>query len=105
MRLGGWWRLWIALSVVYGALVSIYTWNAFPTLAALEHEPEFITQMASEAQAALKVEPRKRPKEHKATEDESSMKFEILGASQSDEDIVKLEMPNGHIFKVASHLT
>ena len=29
-RLAGWWRLWIVLTVIYGGLVSGFTWMTWP---------------------------------------------------------------------------
>lgn len=93
------------VSVVYGVLVAIYTWNSFPSLETLKHEPGYLALMLREANEALKVEPRTLPKDKKAPTEMSLREFLILGERGPDKDVTPLEMPNGHVFSVAAHLT
>lgn len=55
MRLGGWWRLWLVATGLYGVLVAIVFWQAWrsPTLEGIAHQESFKFRMSNEAQAVL----------------------------------------------------
>jgi len=53
MRLGGWWRLWLALAAVYAAVVALVVAATWPNIESVEHHPSFLYRMSESAQAVL----------------------------------------------------
>lgn len=51
--LGGWWRLWIVLAVIYGGLIAAYTWLSWPVVSHVSHAPGFLKRMSPEALAVV----------------------------------------------------
>jgi hypothetical protein len=112
-HLGGWWRLWIVLTFLYGVLVASYTGMYWPEVSRISHHPAFIYRMSPEARAVLS-----RPKSLAeleqalveadragATEKAREVSQEILRIRKRDnwEDVpLVLEMPNGYQLQVAS---
>lgn len=106
VKLGGWWRVWIAISVLYGGVVAAYSWHTFPTLKALGHENTYVSLMSREAQDILRVEPRRRPfKPSRPDLSEKSVLYKIERDLYDDRDITRVVMPNGHEFEIASHVS
>ena len=99
MKLGGWWRLWVALSIMYGLLVAVYTFNTFPSLETIPHQDEYLSMMSTEAHeiVAIKPLPRSLPSVAKG-----EMEFAILGPGPDERF---LSMSNGFTFTLAGHLT
>lgn len=100
-HLGGWWRLWIVLAVIYGGLVVTYTWLSWPEVSNVSHEPNFLKQMSSEALAVVN-----RPKTL------AELENALIAADRSGDtenarklaqeirrrrDVVDVQMPDGRI--------
>jgi len=99
MKLGGWWRLWIALSVIYGCFVAIYTFNTFPSLEIISHQDEYLLMMSTQAQQIVATEARPLPPPPTA---KGLMEFQVYGRGP---DVRFLSMPNGFTLSLAGHLT
>ena len=111
-NLGGWWRLWIVLSVIYAGLVVVYTAGRWPDLSQVSHHPAFIFQMTPQAQIVIN-----RPKSLAELEQalieadrngdtqnarDFAMRIQEIRKNDNWEDAPRLlEMPNGHRFEVA----
>lgn len=90
MRMRGWWRLWIVASVIYGAIIVVFTWEQFPNVTDTPWEDSHIRLLSDKT-------------------------LEILGGhaqSPFSADTPKwkrapiiLEMPNGHTFEVHGNTT
>lgn len=53
LRLPGWWRLWIFLSVVWLVAVGAFSYAAWPSENQAEHHPAFIYQLESKQRELL----------------------------------------------------
>lgn len=111
-QLGGWWRLWIVLTLIYGCAVAAFTWISWPEVSRIPHDPAFLKQMSSDAVLILE-----RPKNlseleralveadrAKNTEFARKLAQQIVRLRESpkwQQDPMVLEMPNGHEFQVA----
>jgi hypothetical protein len=110
--LGGWWRLWIVLTMVYGGLVATYTGLSWPEVSHISHDPSFLKQMSPEALAIIN-----RPKtltdleqafvaadRASATENARKLAQEVRRQQELPEwerAPLVLSMPNGYEFQVA----
>jgi hypothetical protein len=82
VNLGGWWRLWIAMSLVYGIAIGAIAFTSWPNLSSIAHHPSFDYRLPPPAAAVLN-----RP---------------VKKDAQGWEDApILLEMPNRHQFHVA----
>ncbi len=54
MRLGGWWRLWIAASALYAVGIIANTAFLWPDVDDIVHHPSFTYRMPEQAQAVLR---------------------------------------------------
>jgi hypothetical protein len=99
MKLGGWWRLWIALSVIYGCLVAVYTFNTFPNLENTPHSDEYLSMMSTQAKQIISIKARPLPPPPKG---ESGLEPLFMGRGPDERF---LSMPNGFTFTLAGHLT
>jgi hypothetical protein len=111
-QLGGWWRLWIVLTLIYGCAVAGFTWISWPEVSRVPHDPAFLKQMSSDAVLILE-----RPKtlselesalveadRAKNTEFARELAQKIVRLREApkwQQDPIVLEMPNGHEFQVA----
>lgn len=89
-RLGGWWRLWIVASVIYGAIVVVFTWNTFPRMENISYEKDHLKSLSDRTLQILggHVQPQ-------APSD----------TPQWARSPIILEMPNGHTFEVLGNTT
>lgn len=110
--LGGWWRLWIVVSVIYGGLVAAYTWMLWPEVSRVQHDARFIKQMSPGALAVLEAPKTIAELERALIEaDRSGATEQARTLARRIRDLregrewetapIVLEMPNGHEFKVA----
>ncbi len=102
MKLGGWLRMWIVLSGLYGGFVVIYTWNTFPTLATMPHEDTYLSLMSREAQDIVSIPAKPREVKSESKAEPPLMQFAIL---KPPPDEIPLRLPNGFTFNLAGHLT
>jgi hypothetical protein len=79
MRLSGWHRLWVFISAIYLIVVVAYSFYAFPKPEKVVHKDEFYTKLSSKSLDMIVG--RGQAKE----------------ISISNQDVRKVEMPNGHI--------
>jgi hypothetical protein len=56
LRLAGWWRLWILLSAVWLAVVSAFSYAAWPSEGQVPHHPAFIYQLDLKQRELLAAE-------------------------------------------------
>ena len=52
-RLGGWWQLWIALTVMWTIVVITYGWINLPRAHQMPHNPQFLSKLSSHAASIL----------------------------------------------------
>ena len=114
MRLGGWWRLWMAAAAVYGVAVATVTAMSWPGTPQIVHHPSFTYRMSAPALAVLNRPNPKSTAELEralvaadragATDEAKSIAREIQKrrAEPWTNDPIILEMPNGHEFQVAA---
>ena len=102
MKIGGWWRFWIAISAIYGSAVAAYTWDTFPTLSSAKQWGDYLSRMAPEAQAILRIEPERRPFKPESRVDERSPLAAIDRVLYDDRVIDRIKMPDGNHLEVAS---
>lgn len=113
MKLGGWWRLWIAVAGIYAAVVVSLAVRDFPEISSIHHHPSFVSQLSKESQSVLTRPPqsptiemeRKFAEALRSGETAKARLYELeLKQLKStrfwESDNLVLEMPNGHIFSV-----
>lgn len=81
MKLGGWWRLWIVLTAIYGAVVVAFFISEWPSPAKVPHGPWLTYRMSAESQRLLQAPSLWDGYVHKA-------------------DSIKVMGPNGHSFEL-----
>jgi hypothetical protein len=116
MRLGGWTRLWMAVTVAYGAVVVAIAIVFWPSLLTIPHDPTFLDRLSSEAAAGVR---RPMPKtmrqleEELLTADEAGRADEVRRlvreikerrAQPVKDEAITLELPNGHRLLLAGSL-
>ena len=74
LRLPGWWRLWIFLSLIWLVAVGAFSYAAWPSENQSEHHPAFIYQLESKQR-------------------------ELLATDSSTPVGIEVEMPNGYRLK------
>ena len=89
-RLGGWWRLWIVVSVIYGVIVVVFTWDNYPHVERISYDETHLKRLSDQTLLILsgRVQPpipADTPKWARAP--------------------IILEMPNGHTFEVLGNTT
>ena len=89
-RLGGWWRLWIVASVVYGAIIAVFTWNSYPRVGSISYEASHLKLLSDRTLLILggRVQP----------------PIPADTPKWAHGPII-LEMPNGHKFEVLGNTT
>jgi|SRR6266542_3854931 len=90
VRLGGWWRLWIVGSALYGVIVATLTWDTFPQVETIPYDESQLKLLSNETRAILRGL------------DQPSATAKEFGFAA---DLKVLEMPNGHRFEVVSTTT
>src|SRR5438552_15161404 len=107
-NLGGWWRLWIAYTVVSGIVVVSLTAAWYPTLEQVPDHPAFHYQMSKEALAILDRPPLPSTAELEkrlidadrrgAKEEATKLAREIVERRKQpwSGDPIIVSMPNGH---------
>ena len=84
-RLGGWWRLWIAVTAIYGAVVGAFTWQTLPRVENTPYDANHLRRMSDRSLEILAGQTR-------SPQIQDNPKWK-------DAPII-LEMPNGHSFEV-----
>lgn len=115
MKLGGWWRLWIAVSAIYGIGVIAFTALAWPDVAQISDHPSFRDRMPSEAKSVMdRIQPKPLPDLIRAlreadrtgaVEEAKHLANEISDRKSHPglaEPIV-IEMPNGYTIEIAGN--
>jgi len=90
MLVGGWWRLWIVASVIYGAIVAVFTWNSYPRVESISYEASHLKLLSD--RTLLILGGRVQPPIPADT-------------PKWGRDPIILEMPNGHKFEVLGNTT
>ncbi len=110
--LGGWWRLWIVLTLIYGGAVTAFTWMSWPDVSRISHDPAFLKQLSADAVLILE-RPKTLPELERAlveadraknTEFARNLAQQIIRLREApkwQQAPKVLEMPNGHEFQVA----
>lgn len=90
-RLGGWWRLWIVASVIYGAIIAVITWNSFPSVESISYETSHLKRLSDRTLQILggRVQP----------------PIPADTPNWARDPPIILEMPNGHTFEVLGNTT
>jgi hypothetical protein len=52
-RLGGWWQLWMTLTVMWTIVVITYGWMNLPRAQQMPHNPQFLSKLSNEASSIL----------------------------------------------------
>src|SRR3990172_4275239 len=52
-RLGGWWQLWVTLTVMWTIVVITYGWMNLPRAQQMPHNPQFLGKLSNEAASIL----------------------------------------------------
>lgn len=52
-RLGGWWRLWVTLTVIWTIVVITYGWMNLPRAHQMPHNPQFLSKLSNQAASIL----------------------------------------------------
>ena len=52
-RLGGWWQLWMTLTVMWTLAVITYGWMNLPRAQQLSHNPQILSKLSKEASSIL----------------------------------------------------
>jgi hypothetical protein len=89
-RLSGWWRLWIVASVIYGAMIVVFTWHSYPHVESISYEASHLKRLSDRTLLILggRVQP------SIAADTPMWARAPII-----------LEMPNGHRFEVIGNTT
>lgn len=53
VTIGGWWRLWIVLTIVHGCAVLVYAWRTWPALSTVPPSSALLREMSPEARDVL----------------------------------------------------
>ena len=99
-RLGGWWRLWIVASVIYGAIVAVFNWNSYPRVESISYEASHLKLLSDRTLQILagRLQAQIPPPPPGFVIDQSS----IPKPGWAGDPII-LEMPNGQEFKVPAN--
>ena len=115
MRLGGWWRLWIALSALYAIVLSVIAVISWTEVDAISHHPSFTYRMSQSAQAVVGRATSKTMQELEQGLLAADKRGDVSEAKKLANEILTrrkepwsaaplvLEMPNGHKFEVAGN--
>lgn len=90
VRLGIWWRIWVVASVIYGAIVAVFTWNTYPRVENISYDKNQFKSLSD--QTLLILAGRVQPQVP-------------TGAPGFHSGPITLEMPNGHTFEVPGTTT
>jgi hypothetical protein len=127
-RLGGWLRLWIVIVVIYGSVISAFTWRQLPETAHIQWEEGHIKLLSERSLLILSGRAQSRSNPHRAA---MSKVDEARAAGYSDDEIKafylskgwelpqelnaaatpvttapwSFEMPNRHVFEVPANTT
>jgi hypothetical protein len=52
-RLGGWWKLWMTLALMWTIAVMTYAWIDLPRAQQMRHDPQFLSKLSHEASSIL----------------------------------------------------
>lgn len=89
-RIGGWWRLWIVVSVIYGAIIVVFTWDSYPHVESISYDASHLKRLSDRTLLILagRVQP--------------PMPSDTPKWAHGS---IILEMPNGHTFEVLGNTT
>lgn len=102
MRLGGWWRLWIALSGIYSIIVLTIVFSSanWPTVESISHHPSFNYRMSERAQTVInRMWDNKQLKVDVKTMLAANVPEEKIKEYIQSHSPTTLKMPNGHTFE------
>jgi hypothetical protein len=114
--LGGWSRLWIIVTAVYGCIVAIVASESWPRIEKIDHRAHFIEGMSPEAQSVLRtsaklsqtqdalnaaIDARNLDNARELSLRVARMRIEAGWKGQP----ISLYMPNGHRFTVPGDTT
>jgi hypothetical protein len=88
--MGGWWRLWIVASVIYGAITVVFTWEQFPNVTNTTFEKGHLERLSDRTNLIL------------AGRVQSPFPADTPKWAR---DPIILKMPNGHTFEVPGNTT
>jgi len=100
MRLGGWHRLWIVVSILYLLAVLFVAWSLFPTKENRWHDEGVYTEMAPENLAKLVDNARKQSAEEFLRQYEAQQTSPSHPPARAAKTIA-VEMPNRHVLRFA----
>jgi hypothetical protein len=93
MRLSGWLRLWIVVSVLYLVLMIVFVAFTLPQASSVFHSSSFYDQMSPELRGKLLA---------KSIATDPSERNALLDEARKRALIVEVKMPNGHVLVFAS---
>ena len=102
MKLGGWWRLWIVLAVIYGCAVAVYTINILPSIETIQHQPKFVKMMSVDAQRLVSL-----GTEADLNKDKWAKALAEVGGGvllEHGKQLRTLVLPNGYAFNLEANL-
>ncbi|WP_129210700.1 hypothetical protein [Crenobacter cavernae] len=122
MKLGGWLRLWILMSVLYAIPIALLTWAEFPSVGRISHHGEFYDRLPKDSieklvgkgtskiffdpdEIGTDVEILKGPRLHFRNGVVEKGKGISQGFVDPDEIGDEVEMPNGHRLPFRSGVT
>jgi hypothetical protein len=91
IRIGGWWRLWISLSVIYGVVLGLDAYSSWPTIETISYDnndPKLMSNAALEIIAGDKIPYKGLPEGYKIEREGHIFETQTL------------EMPNGAKLRV-----
>jgi hypothetical protein len=94
MRLSGWLRLWIVVSVLYLVLMIVFVAFTLPQASSVLHSSSFYDQMSPELKGKLLGA--------KGIATDPSERDSLLDEARKRGLIVDVKMPNGHVLVFAS---
>ena len=94
MRLSGWLRLWIVVSVLYLVLMIVFVGFTLPQASSVLHSSSFYNQMSPELRGKLLGA--------KVVATDSTERDSLLDEARKRGLIVEVKMPNGHVLVFAS---
>lgn len=116
MRLSGWWRLWIVLTAIYGAVVTIAFVSMWPSVTNIPHGPWLEYRMSTESRQLLQrrsplladlMEALRQADKVGDVERATVLAQEIRAAREKPWtlDPIVVKVPNGHSFNLPADST
>ncbi len=96
MKLSGWLRLWIVVSVLYSGLVIAFVAFTLPNAEDIPHSPSFYDRMSSDLRSKILA--------RDGTHTDPFERQALLDEALRRGIVVKVEMPNKHILVFSSEV-